>query len=396
MEPSDSGAKSLPIRVLALLEADTISGPAKSIFELAHEALRPDTTRSLHVSIARFSRLPITENALTRAAAERELPLATISERRRFDWNVVPQLQHLVGATRPDVIWSNSVKSHFLVRIAGLHRRAAWVAFHHGYTTTDLKMHLYNQLDRYSLRAADRVLTSCRAFASQLVRRGIPAGRIEVQHMPIRPFPTVSKEQSDEIRREIGAGQSVHVLLSVGRLSREKGHVDLIRAFAKIREMAPELPVRLVVVGEGPERPSIETACRALGVSNDVILTGQQSEVGRYYACADLFLMTSHSEGSPNALLEAMVTGVPVVATSVGGIPEIATSEEDALLVPKGDYQAIASAAVRILRNSELKNRLVQTANKVLLRHSPEAYFDSMMSVFKRAASDRQHTEALL
>jgi glycosyltransferase involved in cell wall biosynthesis len=106
--------------------------------------------------------------------------------------------------------------------------------------------------------------------------------------------------------------------------------------------------------------------------------------------------MTSHSEGSPNALLEAMVTGVPVVATSVGGIPEIATSEEDALLVPKGDYQAIASAAVRILRNSELKNRLVQTANKVLLRHSPEAYFDSMMSVFKRAASDRQHTEALL
>lgn len=376
------------LRVLALLEADTVSGSAKSVLELAQDASKPNTPPALQLSIARFSRDPTTENVLTQVAAEKGFPLTTISERRRFDWDVLPQLQRLVRTTSPDVIWSNSIKSHFLVRTAGLHKRSGWIAFHHGYTATDLKMRMYNQLDRYSLRGADCVLTSCHPFASELAARGISPRRIQVQHMPIRRFPMVSEDEADGIRREVGAERPVRVLLNVGRLSKEKGHVDLIYAFSKIREMAPELPVRLVVVGEGPERRNIEAACSALNVSDDVLLLGQRSDIGRYYAVADLFLLTSHSEGSPNVLLEAMISRVPVVATSVGGVPEIAKNEEDALLVPKGDRHAIASAAVRILRDSELKTRLVQSAANVSSRHSPEAYFQSMLSVFDRAASD--------
>jgi glycosyltransferase involved in cell wall biosynthesis len=179
------------------------------------------------------------------------------------------------------------------------------------------------------------------------------------------------------------------MLLSVGRLSKEKGHVDLIHAFARIREMAAELPVRLVLVGEGPERRNIELACRALKVSDDVTLVGQQSEVGRYYAAADLFLLTSYSEGSPNVLLEAMVSGIPVIATSVGGVPEIATNEENALLVPKGNPQAIASAAVRTLRDPQLRARLAQKAANVSSRHSPATYFQSMLSFFARVAKGK-------
>jgi len=205
--------------------------------------------------------------------------------------------------------------------------------------------------------------------------------------MPIRPPSAVSKDQCLAVRQQIGVGDSERLLLSIGRLSKEKGNVDLIHAFALIREIAPELDARLVLVGEGPERPTIEKLCRALSLSDQVLLTGYESDVSPYYAVADLFLLTSHSEGSPNVLLEAMVAGVPVVATDVGGIPEIATNEDNALLVPPQDHRAIATAAVRILRDPELKKRLVQSSAKVSLRHSPEAYFQSMLTAFRRVVS---------
>ena len=143
-----------------------------------------------------------------------------ISERHRFDAGVIPQLHAATQNRRADVIWSNSVKSHFLVRWAGLHKSHAWVAFHHGYTATDARMQIYNQLDRWSLQAADQVLTSSAAFVEELSRKHIRPKHIHVQHMPVRPFAPVSQKEQTRLRRELGAFDSTRVLLCVGRLSR--------------------------------------------------------------------------------------------------------------------------------------------------------------------------------
>ena len=91
-------------------------------------------------------------------------------------------------------------------------------------------------------------------------------------------------------------------------------------------------PLRLVIVGDGPERPAIEKRVKELALSDVVITAGFQSNVAPYYQIADIAVLPSHSEGSPDALLEAMSAGVPIVATTVGGVPEIATDGEDALL----------------------------------------------------------------
>jgi glycosyltransferase involved in cell wall biosynthesis len=373
------------IRVVAMLEANSITGSAKAVLEFAKEAIRerPGAPR-VELSILNFSRGD-TGNSLSAAIRNMGVPLDTVFERGRFDAGILPQLHMAIARRRPDVIWSNSVKSHFLVRWAGLNRLGRWVAFHHGYTSTDMKMRAYNQLDRWSLPVAERVLTSSGAFAKELERNKVRSDRIHVQHMPIRPVQPVPQERSCELRHKLGLDSRTRVLLSVGRLSQEKGHADLVRALPKMRELAAGAPLHLVLVGEGPERSRIEKLSRSLGLADAVTLTGHQNDVDSYYAIADVFVLPSHSEGSPNVLLEAMSAGVPVVATAVGGIPEILSDGDNALLVKKNDVAGLASATARVLRDANLRDRLIPSARASVSRKTPEAYFQSMKSIFARA-----------
>jgi len=372
-----------------MIEANSISGTAKAVLEFAKEtAHRYSGFPKIDLSIITFQRTQ-GENSLTKAIRDIGTPHDIVSERRRFDTNVIPQLRAIVKNRHTDLVWSNSVKSHFLVRWAGLNRSCRWVAFHHGYTTTDMKTRIYNQLDRWSLQRADCLFTSSAAFVKELVRKSVQPNQIHVQHMPIRPFATVSEKEKAELREQLGFDNRTRVLLCVGRLSREKGHADIIRAFPKIRELSGGLPLRLVLVGEGPERSRIERLRHSLNLTDFITLAGQQDDISPYYGIADVFLLPSLSEGCPNVLLEAMAAGVPVVATEVGGIPEVVTSGIDAILVKKQDPASFVSATARLLQDRDLRNRLVSSAREVVERKTPEAYFKSIASVFGQVLVNR-------
>jgi len=373
---------------LATVEPHSLAGSAKAVLEFAKEATRHHgNAPQVDLSVLTFNRGQ-DETYVTKLFRDMEVPVDVIYERCRFDTNVISHIRAACQKRGGDVVWSNSVKSHFLVRLAGLNRSMKWVAFHHGYTTTDIKMRAYNQLDRWSLPRANRVLTSSGAFVDEVVRMNVQPNRIRVQHMPIRPFAAVSEKEKSELRDRIGCNDQTRILLSVGRLSYEKGHADLVQSFPEIRDLVGDLPLRLLIVGEGPERPRIEKLCRSLNLSNVVTLVGQQHSIDPYYAIADLFVLPSLSEGCPNVLLEAMAAGIPVVATEVGGVPEIATNGKDAILVKKHDEAALASAAAELLKNRELRDRLVLCAHEIVSRKTPEAYFRSVASVFSQACAD--------
>jgi glycosyltransferase involved in cell wall biosynthesis len=200
--------------------------------------------------------------------------------------------------------------------------------------------------------------------------------------MPIRPFQPIDRERIAKLRQQLDIADGTRILLSVGRLSAEKGHADLIRAFRAFRQQNPKPSVRLILVGEGPERPHLMSLRKRFNLDEEVTLVGHQDDIGPYYAIADLFVLPSHSEGSPNVLLEAMSAGIPVIATNAGGIPELATHETDALLVEKKDVDALTAAISRLLEDAELRKRLSSSGRRVIFRHTPEAYYRSIASVF--------------
>lgn len=366
------------IRILTILEARSITGPAKAVLEFAREAAKAGAAPSIELSILTFLRGE-PGNSFTSVIREKGIPLEIVSEKRVFDLGVISQLREIVARRKPDVIWTNGVKSHFLVRLAGLHRQAKWVAFHHGYTTTTWKTRLYNKLDRWSHHGAERLVTVCAKFAADIEAQGIPANRIRVEHMPVRPSEPAAAAELADLRRALDISEQTRVVLSVGRLSKEKGQDGLLRAFATV-EAGPK---RLLLLGDGPELEPLRALARELKIQSAVSFLGLQSDVRPYYELADVFVLPSHSEGSPNVLLEAMDAGVPVVATAVGGIPELATNELDALLVQDSDVAALANAINRLLRDEALRFRLTAAAQNVLALHTPEHYFQSIASVFE-------------
>jgi glycosyltransferase involved in cell wall biosynthesis len=365
-----------PIRLLAVIEARTVTGPAKNLLEYARLARTGEYGPAVMVSLAVFQR----EGGLSefaRAATDAGIPVHVIAERGRFDPAALRGLRELLIHEGPDVFQTHAVKSHFLARLTGEWRDRPWLAFHHGYTTTNLRMRIYNQLDRWSLRKADEVVTVSQAYARQLTGIGVRGDRIRVRHNAIDPNwgdRVHVCRTAGQPRAGLGIRPEERVILIVGRLSREKAHGDLVSAVHRLRQQFPDEAIRLAIAGEGPERQRIEAHAAALGVLDCVLFAGHVSDMTAWYAAADVCVLASATEGSPNALLESMAARIPVVATAVGGVPEMVRDEESALLVAPGDIAGMADAIGRILRDRDLADGLTERAHKLVLeRHSPEA-----------------------
>ena len=369
------------MRLLAIMEAHSITGPAKNLLEFAAHAPEVELT------IATFVRGG-GSNLFLDTARQAGIPVEVIPEHGLFDRAVLGALQAAVQRFRPDILQTHAVKSHFLARLASLPAMAPWIAFHHGYTWPALRVRAYNQLDRWSLPAARKVVTVSQPFRDQLASRGVRVDRIEVIHNSIRAdWGDAAREHSRELRERLGIAPDRKVALIVGRLSREKDHVTLLRAIARLAAISNP---HLLIVGEGPERPRIEQEIARLKLADRVIFTGQVHSAEPYYGLADVAVLSSISEGSPNALLEAMAAGVPVVATAVGGIPEIVTHRESALLVPVGEAEAMADSITELLGGDPaLRNRLTERSRALIReRHTPEARARRLLGIYRSVAQD--------
>ena len=358
------------VKVLALIEATRMTGVARNVLEYAR--LGRIGAGGVQVAMAlalirRYAGLASRIDALQDKAVDSGIPCDVLVERHRYDSQILEALRRTVHVRQPSILETHHTKSHCLVALSGLWREYTWVAFHHGYTQTDVKVRAYNHVDRWSLRHAAHVVTTNQPFAETLADRGVSRARITVLHNGVREMGAVPAAVAGA-RRALGLRDSERVILSVGRLSREKGQAYLIRALPALRGRA-----RLVFVGDGPDRSSLENLARALGVQRSVVFAGMTANVSPFYAMANVFVLPSLSEGSPNALLEAMACGLPVVATRVGGVPEIATDGATALLVPPKDPLSLARAIDRLLNDVDLGATLGASARRAVLnRHTPE------------------------
>jgi glycosyltransferase involved in cell wall biosynthesis len=370
------------IRVLTLIESPTVTGPARNIIEFGKLGVvaEPDLP-AVETMVVTYWR-GAGESPVAAAARNAGLLVATILERRRWDTGVIPQLRRIIADYRPDILESRNIKSHFLVRMLGLHKRYPWVAWNHGYTERDWLDRAYSQLDRWSLQAAFRVVTVCRPFAETLERRGVDGRKITILHNFVKPFVPAPTEDVEGLRRSLGV-QNRAVILAVGRLSSEKGHAILLQAAARLEKMNEAPDFRVVVVGDGPEQENLQRLTARLGIGQRIVMAGFQTDVRPYYCLSTLLALPSYSEGSPNVVLEAMAAGLPIAATAAGGVPEILEDGVTALMVPPGDPQAMAEVILRILRDKALASRLAAAARSCAQsKYTPQAYRRSLTGFY--------------
>ena len=373
-----------PIRVLTVIENKMVTGPARILIDFARSAAQPEPGfPAVRVALATYQRGP-GESQLAAAAQDAGLEVFTIAERRRFDTSVPAGLRQVVDQYRPDILESRNVKSHFFIRLLGLHKRYPWVAWNHGYTATDRMDRAYNQLDRWSLPAAFGAVTVCGPFADRLVAQGVRRDNITVLHNFAKPFVRPDDEKAHSTRHSLGLSEDDAVIMAAGRLSQEKGHADLIAAAAQLAQMKGVPPFRVVIVGDGPERDALAQQAKAQGVGDKVAFAGFQRDMAPYFAMAQILALPSHSEGSPNVVLEAMAAGLPIAATRVGGVPEILEHGRTGLLTPSSDPGAMAAALRELLTDAELCKRLGESARAEAQRnYTLESYRRKLVGFYQ-------------
>jgi glycosyltransferase involved in cell wall biosynthesis len=376
------------LRVLSIVEALTVTGPVKPLLMFAPLARAGVSghSRVFHTMMTtRRTGTSGDQDPLHVAAVAAGLEFVPIQERTAFDPGVLAGMAHAIRKVRPHIIETHDCKSHFLLLL--LRSRypefgdAGWIAFHHGYTRTSWKILLYQQLDRLTLPRADRVVTLCEPFATMLVERGVSKSRLSIISNAITAPPPPPREAVVAARAALNIGADELVILSVGRLSSEKGQDDLLEAFAQVRAAHPRQLLRLVLVGDGPDKNNLLT--RAASHGDRVIFTGHLSDPWPLFHAADIFALPSHSEGSPLVILEAMAAAMPIVSTAVGGIPETLTDGATALLVPPRQPPALTAALNRMVEDKALRQRLGAAGLAALAEFSPSSYADKLLRIYE-------------
>jgi glycosyltransferase involved in cell wall biosynthesis len=277
---------------------------------------------------------------------------------RPGDARAVAALRRVLEEARADVVHAHGLRAGFVAALAGNHwpgarlRRPARprplvVTWHNAVIAGGLRGRAGRLAERVVARSADLTL----GVSTELVQRAASLGagdaRLGIVVAPALPAPSRSRAA---VRTELGASaEGVRVILSVGRLHPQKAHHILIAAAARWRELDP--PPVVVIAGSGPSY--LQLAARISAERAPVTLLGHRSDVADLLAAADLAVVSSIWEGRPMFAQEALRSGTPLVATPVGGIPDLVG--DAAVLVPAGDPDALDTAVRRLLADPQLR-----------------------------------------
>jgi L-malate glycosyltransferase len=286
-------------------------------------------------------------------------PVHVLGRKAGLDWSCPWRLAKLLRRHGVDLVHAHNY-TPFLYALAAhcLYRRSPVLFTEHGRHYPDYPRRKRIMANRLLLRRGDRIVGVGEAVRQALIQNeGMAAGRVQVIYNGIDLTPFADGQASRlQARQAMGVGPNDLVLMQVARLDYLKDHATAIRTLARVIERCPE--ARLVLVGEGPQLGPIQELCRQHRVAPNVHMLGLRKDVGWLLSGADLFLLTSISEGIPLTVIEAMAAGLPVVATQVGGIPEVVEDNKTGLLADSGDDTALAERILRLARDPALRHQL--------------------------------------
>lgn len=271
---------------------------------------------------------------------------------------------HLLAATREltetlrqwdaVTLCCHGYKADLLGLLAGRRIGLPVISVSRGWTWENVRVRLYEMLDRRLLRWMDRVVCVSDGQAAKVRRAGVAEEKIMVIRNSIRtgrfdsPTPAFRERLMEMFPR-----RPKYVIGAAGRLSPEKGHALLIAAAAEITRADAE--VGFVLFGEGGLRGDLEKQIAALGLQGRFILAGHCDDLDGFFPYFDVLVLPSFTEGLPNVALEASAAGVPVVATAVGGTPEVIEDGSTGVLIPPGNPRVMAAAIQKLLASAALR-----------------------------------------
>lgn len=272
------------------------------------------------------------------------------------------QLRNLIRSTRADLVQCFLYRANILSPIAARLAPPRPIVVSSQRSLAPLEGGLGVLLSRWTHRLADRIVAVSEAVKSHLIdAEAVGPSRIVVIPNGVNPALYENLDPATS-RRSLELPQDEMIVGAAGRLTPVKDFGNLIRAVARVRDTG--IPIRLILAGDGPLRPDLEALAGELDLGDRVIFPGNIGDMRRFYGALDVFVLSSIREGSPNVVLEAMACGCPVIATNVGGVPELIGDQDSGLLVDPDDPEGLASALLRLAREPRLRANLAKNGRK--------------------------------
>jgi glycosyltransferase involved in cell wall biosynthesis len=385
------------IKILRVIARLNMGGPALHVAYLT-EGLRKrgyDTTL-VAGSLARG------EDSMAFVADAHGVEIVRIDELGREisplrDLMATIRLARLIRKERPQILHTHTAKAgtvgRVAARLAGSRKPPIIVHTFHGHVLRGyfgpVSSLFFRLLERWLARGTTALVAVSPQVRDDLVALGVaPVERFVVVRLGIELDERVAPELNGraETRRYLGISGDRFAVGWIGRMTPVKRTDDVLIAFKRLRDSG--IDAVLCMVGDGPDRVLLEQRARELGVTRDMVFLGYQEDVAPFYAAFDALVLPSGNEGTPVTVIEALAAELPVVATRVGGVPDVVMDGEDGFLVEAGATDDLAERLGRLARDPELRARMGKKGReRVLPRYAVERLVDDVDELYRSLLS---------
>ena len=338
------------------------------------------------------------EQSMAYVTEELGVPVVTIPHLHREispvrDLLATVRLARIMRAERPAILHTHTAKAGAVGRLAALSpaaigRRSSSTrstATSCVATSAGSGQAVFRLLERLARPDHDALVAVSPEVRDELVSFGVaPASKFRVIRLGIELDERLARDGAAraETRRVMGIPDERFVVGWIGRMTAVKRTDVVLTAFRRLKDDG--IDAVLCMVGDGPDRRSVEDLAGELGIMRDSLFPGYQEDVGPFFAAFDVFVLPSGNEGTPVTAIEALASGCPVVATRVGGVPDVVTDGEDGFLVEPGDVDALATSMARLANDAGLRARMAAAGReRMRTRYSVDRLIDDVDRLYR-------------
>lgn len=320
---------------------------------------------------------------LRRRASATNASLIEIDDIGKFSPRMVRSVIKSVREHNIHIWHAHDYKTNLLGIIVNRYHPMRLITTAHGWVNFDGMTPLYYWLDkRFFLTRYETVICVSETVREQAINGGTPQSKCVPLENAIDHEQFARRQPKSDAQKNLCGQQNDHLIIgTVGRLSEEKGFDLLIEAVSEL--IKEGMRIKLFIAGQGPEEKNLQTQIRKSGTEDHITLIGFCEDTQSFYESLDLFVLSSHREGLPNVVLEAMAVGTPVIATEVDGVPRVITHQHDGILIPPGSADAIKNAIQDAITSPQRCEALGEKAKQTICdKWSFKQRMEKIMSIY--------------
>lgn len=347
------------LRILHLRASNFYGGPERQLHFHAKYAKDKNTD----VIISSFLENSQTPEFITIISND-NIETHTFDVANAYDRSAVKKIQTYLLENNIDILCTHDYRTHFYGMFATKNIKTKWIAFSRGMTKENLKIKIFTFFEKYIIKKADYLVAVSESQKQKLIAQSVQKNRITTIHNAI-DISLVDNIKPLSLKERFDFPHDSIVAISGGRFSEEKGQIDFVKA-AEIA-MRKNKYFRFVLFGDGPDVEKIKKYIHEKNLGRYIICPGFEKNILSYLKDADMLVNPSLSEGLPNIVLEAMASQIPVIATNVGGLPEIINSDYNGILVPSQNSLALADALLVLASDVQVRDTYKKNARQTII-----------------------------